>query len=38
MKRFTAAGCVDGQVVIWDTETRGVAQRYKPHRYVKLLF
>ena len=28
----TAAGCVDGGVVIWDTETRGVAQRYKPHR------
>ena len=27
-----AAGCVDGGVVIWDTETRGVAQRYKPHR------
>lgn len=26
-----AAGCADGQVVIWDTETRGVAQRYKPH-------
>lgn len=27
-----AAGRVDGGVVIWDTETRGVAQRYKPHR------
>lgn len=30
----SAAGCVDGGVVIWDTETRGVAQRYKPHRYA----
>ena len=37
MKRFNAAGCADGQVVIWDTETRGVAQRYKPHRYVYFL-
>lgn len=27
-----AAGCADGQVVIWDIETRGVAQRCAPHR------
>ncbi|DBA90420.1 TPA: hypothetical protein ACH3X1_003693 [Trebouxia sp. C0004] len=26
-----AAGCADGQVVIWDIETRGVAQRCAPH-------
>ncbi len=27
------AGCADGQIVIWDIETRGVAQRCTSHRY-----
>lgn len=25
------AGCDDGQVVVWDMETRGVARTYRPH-------